>query len=75
MGFDTITCEHCYYVETDNEEFAIKHARSMREYLNHNKVPGTKAQPICPMCSNREMASMGTDIICSECHAKCGEVE
>ncbi len=74
MGCDTVTGNIQYFAETDMEDFAVKHAKRMREYLNHNKIPGTKAKPVCPMCANVDMASMGTDIICSECHTKCGEV-
>lgn len=61
-------------LETDNEEFAVRHAKAMREFIASKKIPGTKAQPTCPMCGEREMASMGTDIICSKCNTKCGEV-
>jgi hypothetical protein len=60
-------------VETDDLELAMKYVKSYLKYLGKNQQ-GTIAQPKCK-CGNRSMASMGIDIICDQCHTKCGKVQ
>jgi len=51
------------------EKFAKEHG--LAHIVKHGGVDFAK--PVCS-CGNRNMASMGWDIICSECHKYCGEI-
>ena len=42
-------------LETDNEEFAIKHAKAMKEYLENGKIPGSRRKIVLSEVCLQEM--------------------
>lgn len=46
-------------------------AHGLAHIAKHGGI--SKEKPVCS-CGNRNMASMGIDIICDQCHKYCGEV-
>jgi len=73
MRLDQVTGECDGLVDTDDLELALKYVKSYQEYLI-DKVKCDPAKPKCLQCGNMNMASQGKDVICDQCHIKCGEI-